>query len=336
MKKNTQHIFVLGFVFLALLPLFFIYFRLTAFQTFPFDNYYDYVLYLDGKRAYAVLGAPSGYRFAYYGTAFLWYKVLPVIPLSKLAVSENPDEIRALQALAFTSFLFVYAFFCTVFLLLRNRLNKPAGLSIAVASLMVLLSWYAAPYGADSLFLFYTALCLYFIKKPYIAGGLIILSPVVNEKIGLVFTFFFLGMLVGEIKWKQVVFPLLISVSSVCLYLLIRHWVDLPTGIYTYQTDVFRFWDSVQSSYPALVSVKGFYMNWIPFVLLMILAFAGRRAGIFHKKELYLHPVIQVLPLFLFGLGIVMCRDFTIGRIAMHALPFYAVPLCLLMERLDQ
>jgi hypothetical protein len=334
--KRKRSIILLCFALLLLLPLFFIYFRLTAFHTFPFDNYYDYVLYLDGKSPYSVLGAPSGYRFVYYGTAFLLYKALPIIPLSNLPVSNNLDEIRAIQALAFASFLFIYAYFCTVFLLLRHRLEKSVGTSLAIACVSILLSWYTAPYGVDSLYLFYTALCLYFLKKPAITSILILFSPVVNEKIGIVFTFFYLGIFLVETGRKEVRLPLLTSILSIALYFFVRQWVNLPTGIYAYQTDVSMFWNRFQSSYPALVSLKGFYTNWIPLFILTIPAICCGNLGIFQKNDWRLHPMIGILPFFLFFVGILMCTDFTIGRIVMHALPFYAVPLCLLVEWLDK
>jgi hypothetical protein len=41
------------------------------------------------------------------------------------------------------------------------------------------------------------------------------------------------------------------------------------------------------------------------------------------------------MPGFLFILGMFTCTDFGIGRVAMHALPFYSVPIMLILEHLE-
>jgi hypothetical protein len=90
---------------IILLPFFFINYRLTAFHTFPFDHYYEYILALSGSLDRSFIEAPGGYRIVYYGTAYIFYKVLSFIPLSKLTLEGGGllEESKALQALAFTS-----------------------------------------------------------------------------------------------------------------------------------------------------------------------------------------------------------------------------------------
>lgn len=318
--------------FFLFLPFFFINYRLTAFHTFPFDNYYDYVLCLDGKRDVSILEAPSGYRFIYYGTAFLFYKILPLIPLSKLDITKDMEQIRALQALAFTSFFFLHAFFCAVFMLLRKRLERPTAESAGVAAIAILFSLYTASYGVDPLYLFYSTLCLYFIQNPRVLYPLLLFSPVVNEKIGLVFAVFFFGMWCFGTDRRRMNFPFLVSAASIGLYFLMRKFIALPVGTYAYQTDISQFWLSIQLSQPVLLSLKGFYTNWLPLLLLLSITAAGWKYGLFQKQKIYYHPVIMVLPLLLFFLGICMRVEYSIGRVAMHALPFYIAPIGLLLQ----
>ncbi len=330
-----RNIFLYLFTFFLLLPFFFINYRLTAFHTFPFDNYYDYVLCLDGKKDMSVLGAPSGYRFIHYGTAFVFYKLLPLVPLSKLDVTGKVEEIRALQALAFTSFLFLHAFFFTVFLLLRNRLRRSMSESVGIAAVSLLFALHAYPHGVDPLYLFYTILCLYFVQNARVLYPLLLFSPVVNEKIALVFGVFFFGILWFESDRRRAAIPFLISVASFGLYLLIRKWINLPVGIYGYQTDITQFWVRVQLSWPILLSLKGFYTDWLPLLLILSVAAFAWKHGVFQKQQIYYHPAIIVIPLFLFILGVFACSDYGIGRLVMHALPFYVATLGLLLERMN-
>ena len=331
-----RNIFLYLFTFFLLLPFFFLNYRLTAFHTFPFDNYYEYVLYLDGKRDAAVLESPSAYRFVYYGTAFVFYKSLPVIPLSQLNGTEKEVGVHALQALAFTSFLFLHGFFFTVFQLLHKRLGRSVMESVGMAAVAVLFSLFTFPHGVDPLYLCYVALCLYFLQNQRVLYPLLLFSPMVNEKIGLVFSVFYLGQLCFASSRSRAVFPFLISAASVGLYFLLRAVLGFSTGIYAYQTDITQFWTRVQLSVPVLMSIKGLYTNWLPLFLLMAVAAMGWHKGVFRQQSIYFHPVVMALPLFLFMLGLVTCTDYTIGRIAMHALPFYVAPMALLLDGLQE
>ncbi len=320
-----------------LLPFFFINYRLTAFHTFPFDHYYEYVLALSGSLDRSFIDAPGGYRIVYYGTAYIFYKILPLIPLSKLPLEGGGllEEAKALQALAFTSYLFLHAFFYTTFLLIRINMRRSLVVAIGMASLTLLLSLFAYPHGADPSCLFYLTLCLFFIKKYKIFYALLLFSPFVNEKISMIFVMFFFISLCYKSSRSISMVPFVISCLSFFVYLSIRKIVALPLGIYGFQTDLSQLLPRLAISWPYLATVKGVYMNWLPFSILCSFAILGLRLNVFNRNTFMTHPAICFIPGCLFIIGLLTCTDFNIGRVAMHALPFYSVPIMLILERLD-
>jgi hypothetical protein len=322
---------------IILLPFFFINYRLTAFHTFPFDHYYEYILALSGSLDRSFIDAPGGYRIVYYGTAYIFYKILPFIPLSKLTLEGGGllEETKALQALAFTSYLFLHAFFYTTFLLIRIRMRRSMVVAIGMAALTLLLSLFAYPHGADPSCLFYISLCLFFINNYKIFYSLLLFSPCVNEKISMIFGLFFFVSLCFKSSRSISMVPFIISCLSFLVYLFMLKIVALPVGIYGYQTDLSQLLPRLAMSWPYLVTFKGFYTNWLPLIILCSFALLGLRLKVFNRNVFVTHPAICFMPGFLFILGLFTCTDFGIGRVAMHALPFYSVPIMLILERLE-
>lgn len=98
-------------LFVLLLPLFFINYRLTAFNTVPIDDYVSEILYLDGRFPAFEFYAPTCYRFLYHGSAFIFYKILPFIPLTNFDTEDDLYTLKAVQALAFTAFFIIIYFY---------------------------------------------------------------------------------------------------------------------------------------------------------------------------------------------------------------------------------
>jgi hypothetical protein len=118
-------------------------------------------------------------------------------------------------------------------------------------------------------------------------------------------------------------------------YLTILKIVTLPVGIYGFQTDFIQLLPRLAMSWPYLATFKGFYTNWLPLFILSSFALLGLQLKVFSLNSFMTHPAICVIPSCLFIIGLFTCTDFNIGRVAMHALPFYSVPIMLILERLE-
>lgn len=314
-----------GLLFGLLLPFFFIFYRLFAFHTFPFDSYYEYVLALDGRLPISVIDAPGGYRIGYYGPAFWCYKYMPAIPLSKLEGTSDPAQIKALQALAFTSYLYLCSFVITLYYWIRKQTRAGAREAAGFSALILLWTFYAYPYGVDALYFFYMTLTLLACSQPRWWAILLLISPFFNEKIALVW------LMYSGLMWLTAPFnkarylPLIGSTAALGGYFIIRNVVQLPVGLYGYQTDLSQFWTRIQLSLPVLISFKGFYTNWMPPLLLTAMSWVAWRQSNWDSGNQWLHPVIAILPWALFITGMFVSSDYGIGRLAMHALPFFVL-----------
>ncbi|MCC6723076.1 MAG: hypothetical protein IT258_01105 [Saprospiraceae bacterium] len=318
---------------LLFIPFFFIALRLTAFHTVPFDDYTSFILSMDGKMPAFEFYSPQGYRWLYFAMGFVAYKVLPLIDFTNLDISSNLDELRANQALVFISFLFLHFFFFVNYLIIKNRLFKPITHAIAVGLIIWLFAFPISFYGIDPLTLSYTSLLLLCLGKPKIFVPLLICSVFVNEKIGLLFLSYFGISLLFQKKDKKLIINSLAALTTVSLYFLERAIFQFPG--YENQTDVSLVFERVQLSIPFLSGMKGFYMNWLPLLLLTAISVVAWKNGIFTTENPLAGKAILCLPPLFFMLGVFACSDYGIGRASLHTIPFFTVPVSQLLEKFN-
>lgn len=334
MARNiTRNLLFFAVSFIVLLPIFFINYRLTAFHTLPFDSYYLFILSLDGKEEVFQFYAPTGYRMAYIAVGYFFYKYMPFVPLSQLDAGADFFQIKALQALAFTSFLFLHLFYFTTFLYLRNKIKQSFSMSLAAASILLLLSLSMYHFGVDPVYLFYTTLLLYFIHNKAVFIPLLLCSIVVNEKISLIFLVFFAITVLSKPVRNESYPRLAASILAFGLYFAMKMLLQFPG--YEYQTDLTSFYDRMMMSIPYLASFKGFYINILPLLLLTSVALGAVKMKVFEPTSFTRHWATAFLPVIFFVLGMHACSDYGIGRAAMHALPFFIAPVAYMLEKID-
>ncbi len=319
--------------FLLLLPVFFINYRLTVFHALPFDSYYEFIVAIDGKNAAFEFYAPTGYRLVYIGTAYFFYKLMPFVPLSQLDSGSDFFQIKALQALAFTSFLFLHLFYFTTFLYVQNKIKQSFIFSLATAGLIFLFSLFMYHFGVDPLYLFYTTLLLYFIDKKSVFIPLLLFSIVVNEKISLIFLVFFSITLLSRSIRQATYVRFATAAVAFGSYFLMKMIVKFPG--YEYQTDISSFYDRVLMSIPYLISFKGFYVNIFPLILLSSIAIYAAKMQVFMDNSFLKHWATGFIPVVFFIFGVHACSDYSIGRVAMYALPFFIAPIVCLLDKIN-
>ncbi len=329
-NKNAI-LFVVSFI--LLLPVFFINYRLTAFHTLPFDSYYAFLVAMDGKDPSFEFYAPTGYRMFYLGVAYFFYKYMPFVPLSQIGAGTDFFQIKALQSLAFTSFLFLHLFYFTTFLYVQNKIKKSFILSLATAGVCLLFSLSMYYFGIDPLYLFYTTLLLYFIDNKAVFIPLLLLSVIVNEKISLIFLVFFSITILSKEVRKQSFIGLATSAMALSLYFLMKMILKFPG--YEYQTDITSFYDRLIISIPYLASFKGFYINILPLLLLTSVTIAAVKMKVFEHTSLLRHWATGFIPIIFFIFGLHACSDYGIGRAAMHALPFFITPIVFILDKIN-
>jgi hypothetical protein len=311
--------------FLALLyPLFFIVLRLTAFGTLPFDNYTDPVLHLAGAMPEFQPYAPTCYRFLYIYTGYFFYLFQPEVILSNVpALAMQPQKYAALQALAAASFFYLFCFVLVIYHHLCSSLLLSAVQAIAVSLVAALLALQMAFYGADPSYLFYIALLLHcHQQKSPLFGPLMLLSFLVNEKIGLVSLAFWGLQFLFQPERKQYLAGIGFSLGSILLYFAMRSVLAYPG--YENQTNILLLPERLAMSWAHLNHVKGWYVNLLPLALLLIPGwYLLKKSGFADKRAM---PFL-LLPMFTFALGCFACSDYSIGRVAMHAMPFLIFPV---------
>lgn len=315
--------------FIILLPIFFLIYRLTAFDTLPIDPYWEGLLYLDGRLPNFILYSPTCYRFLYHAIAFLFYKTLPLIPFSYFKTDIDIHWLKAVQSLAFTAFIYYHLFLFTAGNIVYRQIRQSIVLTLAVVSIVITLSFFTFFYSIDSLFLFYTTFVIYNLKKFNVFSVLLPFSIIVNEKISLLFTCYFLLAFLFSYSLKVRKY-LIISILSLGLYFLMKQVLNFPG--YEYQTDPSMFFKRLAISIPFLLSFKGAYMNILPLTILLSLSLILKRNKIFDAYSLLLNPAIIFMPILFFIIGMHVSSDYGIGRAAMHALPLYIYPLANLLD----
>jgi hypothetical protein len=305
------------------IPVFFVLFRMVAFSTVPIDDYTSPVLWLDCKLPYFEPWSPTCYRFGYLLSGYVWYKLIPLLPLSNFSQSPfDTATLRALQGVTLASFHYLLAFIVCVYYFVRKKLNTSGLEAFTVSVITGVLLLNMDFYGIDNFYLFLAMLLLININKLAVFAPLMLVSPLLIEKISLFFFIYFTLLIALERKYSQYSIHLLLSFIAFCLYFLIRMWLQFPG--HEYQTDITQFPHRLALAFQSMINIKGIYMNLLPTALCLFFIHSS-------KKNLVLHPSLDwvgnyatlttfVIALFILGCFVSSHRD--IGRNTMHVLPF--------------
>jgi len=332
MIKRLKEYLTLYFLSLLLfLPLLFIIIRLTIFETLPFDSYYLFVLSLGGVTEGFEWFSPTGYRWGYIIPSYLLYEYLPLIPLSKYDLESSLEKIKALQALAVVSFVSLHLFFNMTVWYLNKICEKDFILSITTSFVVVFLVLFHNLLGADPMTLAYTLFLLCLIKSRIWFGLFLVFSILINEKICILFFLFFLLNLVFS-RDSRMLEKVFVSFFALLLYFFERFLLNFPG--YENQTDITLLFERILISFEHMDSFKGFFLNLFPLIMLVIIGFLTTSNRVFSRENIFMSDSLIVFPFLVYFLAMFTCSDYSMGRITMHVLPFYILPICLKLEKM--
>lgn len=312
----------------ALLPAFFVLYRLSLFNTLPRDDYAPYLLALLGRPGGAFAESPYVYRILSVLAAAPFYFALPVIPLTNTPPGLPVETLRATAAFAMLAHLALVGSAVAAYRLARDRAAASPGVALIAGGLLYGLSWYTQVVAIDPLALLFITLGLYLLERPIGFAGLMLLSVVVNEKILIVF-FLWLGLrlLLVPADRRVLTIPWLASVAALLLYGALVTGLHIPGN--SYQLEPGGYLATLRANLAAQISARGVLLNGLPVVLLLVLGLAGHRPEarpptgpewrLFRPADLLMIPVMAAVAL-------VLTQFFQVGRLVMHVAPLFLVP----------
>lgn len=308
------------------LPLFFDIYRAAAFNTAPRDDYAPYLLYLVGGGG-VLPGAPFVYRILSVVVALPFYYVLPPYSFSNLPPTD-PAYLQAVAALSFSSWLWLTLTPAAIYALARRH-RAGRGAAAVAALLTVPLSGFIARVGIDPLAIFVICLLLLWEDWPLLFVPLMLLSSVLNEKVPILFTVVLAGRLIAARRagrpFEQ--WPALVaSLAAVAIYFVITRLYDAPGN--EAQTNPALFLSHARSTLAYTLSAKGLVLNALP-----VLVVAGLGALALRYRQASGFQAADTLALLVL-LAVALAADvvYNVGRIAMHAYPFYLPAAALFVD----
>ncbi len=311
-----KRILIILFIYALSLPLFFLILRVKLFHTLPYDYYFEFVLSWDGIQPNFEWYKPTGYRLLYIYLGYIIYQVIPVIPLSQLG-DINLLQIKAIASFAFLSYFFWIGSSILIYKYLY-KLNTPVSISLFTSLVIFGFIGFMAYYGIDPLYIFYLILILMNRKKYWVYFSLCLLSIIICEKlfIGLIFFYLYQFLFVKNQDHKYLWPPLIASILYIIMNLIFPLSGWNPIDFHTMMPE------NLSNSLYHLISVKGIYMNIFPiFLLFVIWKLSLKNKALFLSRSKKLQPLFVLICFYI--LAFITNLQYTIGRIALHALPFF-------------
>lgn len=312
-------------VLLLCLPTYFNNYRLLATDAVPADSYFQMVQYWAGDRSEDVLVDPTSYRVALPLLAVIPYRFLPPLRLNRLGSDTDLQRVRAVQAITLVNFVgVVFALFTTLLLILQQGL--PRWISWLTMGIVFYFMNYMALAGIDPWAVAWLNLLL-LSKRLWVYLLLLLVSVAMNEKIAMAMLLFHIPYWFFE---RRRSFPSrgLFAVVALAIYFSIRQ--VYPLGGHEYMFTPSRYYDSILASLALLFSVKGLYMNVFPLLLILLLYYLTWKNRLFDNTPNNSWCCLFVFVGF-FVIGLVTRLEYTIGRLALHGLSFFIVPIGLLL-----
>lgn len=314
------------------LPWFFDTYRLMAFNTVPRDDYAPFLLHFTtGHGAWP--GSPFGYRVLSVLPAVPLYWILPLYAFTLLP-NVDASYLKAVEALAFLSYLSIAGSSTIAFEILRNRLGGTISEAGFIATLTIILSGFTGRFGIESFAVFVIFILLYIFERPASFGLVLMLTPFINEKIPMFFLFltisrsmFLPGFLFSH-RWQTGS-----SIAACGVYVAALMILRLPGN--EFQTSV-RHWmpqivDMVATSF---TSFKAIDLNILPVFIITIPCivfslFSSKSTGILARSDF-------VIPLGLFVAALAGTYGVTVGRVVALALPLTVISCAILVSEYDR
>lgn len=319
------------FAVLLAVPLFFLIFRLSVFNTVPRDDYAPYLLWLAGSPGGGFPASPYCYRLLSVALALPFYWLLPHAALTNIPSTLSPDWVRATAALSATAAVSLVAA-CFVMALVAVRSCRRSAAEGALAGLLlIVLSLYTQVTSVDATALLLIALGVLLLSSLPAFAAMVLVSVGTNEKVALVLAIW-LGvrwLFVPQDRaalWR----PMLVAVAGVALYGAAVTVLAFPGN--EYQRNAADFLATVIENLRAYPTARGVLLNVLPAALLLLLGWFGHRgartAPLFRGIDTLVIPAMLVVAL-------VVTHLFQAGRLAMHAAPLFVVPVAAALARIS-
>lgn len=306
-------------------PVFFILFRLMAFNTVPRDDYAPFLLWLLGAPGGGLPESPYGYRVLSMIAAAPLYWLLPAPPLTNLPAGLAAPYLRATAALAMLSYLSLLLMALVIYRVGRDRAALGRVEAVLGAVLLVGLALNCQLVAIDPLAILLVAAGLWLLPRPGGFAALIVPSVFCNEKVAIVFALWLtLRCLTSVADRRRFGLQWAATLAAIALYAVVLRVVHLPGN--SYQLRPTGYLATLVANLGVLRSARGVLLDLLPTLLLFAVGALGWRCCGDRLRATWLRPRDLLVIPGLMLVALVLTQKFQMGRIVMHAAPLFVLP----------
>lgn len=312
MRRARLGLVVFACACVVTLPLFFDSYRNLAFRTMPLDDYASFVLRLvTGVGQWP--GSPFGYRVGGVLPAAFFFHLLPLYRFTYLPLTINAEHLKALEALAFVSYLSCAAAAAIAFLMMPGQLSMSA---FAATLAPLLMFAYVGTEGVDAFAVFLIFLLLYWLdRRPSLFVLAIVLTPFINEKIPIFFALLAFVRSMCLRTWFRTHLNQVFGITIAALmYVCALAFIHLPGN--EFQTTPTLYLTEIEDTlHTTLSSLKGLVLNlfYSGVIIAPLLLAEGRTVGVSRCDAL--------VPVGLFILAMAVRAGVTVWHVVAYAVP---------------
>ena len=326
LKKNRYFIFCITiFLFFAAISYrdFLVTLKLMLFSSYnfsmlPFDEYYKFNLYFDGKISESP-GYPWVSRYLANFVNYFFYKVFPCLTVSKIPIEISKNVYCSFWSIALANYTFTILFQVSSFFYAFKILKRPFNESILVGLISFFIISLSDRYGVDRFSIFYISLFLIFSQKIYFKYLLILLSIFINEKITIfIASFYFCECYLNFHNRKNIqIFNFILPTILFGLYLFYFVLFDASDNVFKIQNHLDG--SIVDRSF---ISFHGLANSFIPvFLVIFPYIYFYNKPNILKKFRLNKISVIILLTFIL--LGFIGGGSGNTGRLVVYSSPIF-------------
>ena len=309
---------------ILLSPLFVSMYRSVYFETVRRDHYEDMLLSILGKNDQFLEIAPFGYRILNVAAAIPFYAV-PPFTFRNPQHFHSTDQLRALQAIALLSYCSAVGLMVSCAYIAYRRYRYGITGACIAGLLIFLFCRYSGWYSLDVPVIAYITIILCNLHRRSISIPLLLLSPLFNEKIFIIYSIFFaIRLLFSPHTRKEMGIYLGITLIAPILYIIMTRII--PLGFPDHQSNPLRYLPTVVHNIRTTLSIRGLFHNILPTGMLLLLGIAHAKYTKYtpHISAHYypLPPDLLVIPLYI-GIAMIATAQYNIGRIAVMLAPLY-------------
>jgi hypothetical protein len=314
--------------FILFHPVFFVIFRLMAFNTVPRDEYGRYLLWLLREPGGGFPGSPYGYRILSVVVGAPFYYLLPALPLTNLPPEPSANYWQATAALAMVSYLALIASAMMAYRLVVVRYGRPPLEGLIGALFLTLCAFYSQYFALDTIAFLLIVCAVYAIDRLWLFGAIVVAAVLFNEKVIIVFALW-TGCRFVFASGDRAYFARRLIVVCVAVALYVAMLAILRLEGHSEQLTLSEYLPAlVQNVVATFTTPRGFLLNVVPCVLVAAAVWwswneiGQRRYAIFARIDLMVVPALMVITL-------VLTQFYQVGRIVMHAAPLFVLPVSL-------